>query len=72
MSSPFLNKEIKERNARTMGKGIIIGNDAYRIKQLEKRIAELETIQSQIPYNISYDAANEEVSLSAASTTNES
>ena len=55
-----------------MGKGLIIGNDAYRIKQLEKRIAELETIQSQIPYNISYDAANEEVSLSAASTTNES
>lgn len=55
-----------------MGKGIIIGNDAYKIKKLEQRIAQLETLVSQIPYNISYDATNEKVTLSpSASTTSE-
>lgn len=71
MPSPILNKNIR-KECNTMGKGIIIGNDAYKIKKLEQRIAQLETLVSQIPYNISYDATNEKVTLSpSASTTSE-
>lgn len=53
-----------------MGRGIIIGNDAYKIKRLEERISELETKVSKIPYNISYDEANENLVFKSDSTLN--
>ena len=70
MSSPFLNKKTDERNVKTMGRGIIIGNDAYRIKRLEDRIAELEETRTQTVYEIAYDPAGEIVSMGSTTTEN--
>ena len=53
-----------------MGRGIIIGNDAYKMRQLEKRLTELESKVSKIPYNISYDETSKNLTFKSDSELN--